>query len=114
MDFSGGPVAKTRPLNAGGLGSTPGQGTRSHMLQLKTLGAATKTEDPFCAESKICSQVKLFFVFCFLFFCKKMASFSLKILKNTQGASVSIQDGIKRTSFILLPKSPQRKKKGKI
>ena len=88
MDFSGGPVAKTRPLNAGGLGSTPGQGTRSHMLQLKTLGAATKTEDPLCAESKIwCSQVKLVV---FFFFCKKRASFAMKILKNTQGASVSI------------------------
>ena len=30
--------------DAGGLGSIPGQGTRSHMLQrLKTLGTTTKT-----------------------------------------------------------------------
>ena len=29
--------------SAGGLYSTPGQGTRSHMLQLKILNAATKT-----------------------------------------------------------------------
>ena len=34
--------------SAGGLGSIPGQGTRSHMPQLKTLHAATKTEDPAC------------------------------------------------------------------
>ena len=35
-DSPGGPVAK-RPHapNAGGLGSTPGQRTRSHMLQLR-------------------------------------------------------------------------------
>ena len=32
--------------NAGGLGWIPGQGTRSDMLQLKTLRAAMKTEDP--------------------------------------------------------------------
>ena len=31
-------------LNAGGLGLIPGQGTRSHMLQLKILHAATKTQ----------------------------------------------------------------------
>ena len=41
--------------NAGGLGSIPGQGARSHtpqlgvwMLQWKTLHAATKTKDPVC------------------------------------------------------------------
>ena len=32
--------------NAGGLGSIPGQGTRSHMPQLKILHATMKTEDP--------------------------------------------------------------------
>ena len=32
--------------NAGGLGSIRGQGTRSHMPQLKILHAAMKTEDP--------------------------------------------------------------------
>ena len=31
--------------NAGGLGSIPDQGTRSHMLQLKLLHATTKTQD---------------------------------------------------------------------
>ena len=34
--------------NAGAPGSIPGQGTRSHMLQLKILHAATKTQ---------CSQI---------------------------------------------------------
>ena len=38
--FPGGPVAKTP--NAGGLGLIPGQGTRSHMLQLKILSAVTR------------------------------------------------------------------------
>ena len=38
--------------NAGGLGSIPDQGTRSHMLQLKLLHATTKTQD---------SQKKIFF-----------------------------------------------------
>ena len=32
-NFPGGPVAKTPPSNARGLGSIPGQGTRSHMLK---------------------------------------------------------------------------------
>ena len=32
-DFPGGPVVKTLPFNAGGLGSIPGWGTRSHMPQ---------------------------------------------------------------------------------
>ena len=34
-DFPGGPVAKTPCSQCRGLGSTPGQGTRSHMLQLR-------------------------------------------------------------------------------
>ena len=34
-DFPGGPVAKLHAANAGGLGSIPGQGTRSRMLQLR-------------------------------------------------------------------------------
>ena len=49
-DFPGGPVAKIHTTNAGGLGSIPGQRTRSHMLQVKdpafqnkTAGATTKT-----------------------------------------------------------------------
>ena len=36
--------------NAGGLGLIPSQGTRSYMLQLKTLCAETKTR---------CSQIKI-------------------------------------------------------
>ena len=42
-DFPGGPVAETPCTNAGGLGSIPGQGTRSHMLQLRIPNATTKT-----------------------------------------------------------------------
>ena len=38
---------------AGGLGSVPGQGTRSHMLQLNVLSAAAKTW---------CSQIIFFFL----------------------------------------------------
>ena len=41
-DFPGGPVAKLHAPNAGGLGLIPGQGTRSHMLQLKILSAVTR------------------------------------------------------------------------
>ena len=35
-DFPGGPVAKTALPMEGSLGSIPGQGTRSYMLQLRT------------------------------------------------------------------------------
>ena len=49
--------------NAGGLGLTPGQGTRSHMLQLKEIPHAA-TKNPACttkilhAETKTrCSQI---------------------------------------------------------
>ena len=49
-EFPGGPVAKTPCCQCRGLGSIPGQGTRSHMLQLrvpvpklKILNAATKS-----------------------------------------------------------------------
>ena len=34
--------------NSGGPGLIPGQGTRSHTLQLKVLHAATKIKDPVC------------------------------------------------------------------
>jgi len=34
--------------NGEGLGLIPGQGTRSHMQQLKSLHAATKAKDPTC------------------------------------------------------------------
>ena len=37
---------------AGGLGSTPSQGTRSHMMQLKSSNAATKDlKDPVSCNS---------------------------------------------------------------
>ena len=35
QDFPGGPVAKTLCSQGRALGSIPGQGTRSHMLQLR-------------------------------------------------------------------------------
>ena len=38
--------------NAWGPGLIPGQGTRSHMLQIKTLHAATQTEDPTCPKTQ--------------------------------------------------------------
>ena len=38
-DFPGGPVAKTARSQGRGPGSVPGQGIRSHMLQVR-LGAA--------------------------------------------------------------------------
>ena len=40
---SGGPMAKTPTPNAGGQGSIPAQGTRSHIPQLKISHAATKS-----------------------------------------------------------------------
>ena len=42
QDFPAGLVAKTPHSNIWGLGSTPGQGTISHMLQLKILHATTE------------------------------------------------------------------------
>ena len=46
-DFPGDPVAKTPRSQCRGLGSIPGQGTRSHMPQLKKKipQATMKTED---------------------------------------------------------------------
>ena len=43
--------------NAGGLGSIPGQGTYSHMLQLKIPQAATKTEILHATTKTRCSQI---------------------------------------------------------
>ena len=40
--FPGGPVAETSAPNAGGCGSIPGQGTRSHIPQLEISCATTK------------------------------------------------------------------------
>ena len=37
-------MAKTYTPNAGGLDSLPGQGTKSHMPQVKILHATTKTQ----------------------------------------------------------------------
>ena len=34
-DFPGGPVVENAPCNAGDVGPIPGQGTRSHTLQLR-------------------------------------------------------------------------------
>ena len=45
-DFPGGLGAKTALSMQWGLGSIPGQGTRSHRLQLKIPRAATKTTPP--------------------------------------------------------------------
>ena len=42
QDFPGGPVIKTLSVQCRGLGSLPGQGTRSHVLKLKILHATTK------------------------------------------------------------------------
>ena len=39
--------------NAGGLGSIPGQRTRSNMPQLKTAYATTQTEDPACSNEDL-------------------------------------------------------------
>ena len=47
-NIPGGPMAKILTLDAGDLGLMPGQGTRSHILQLKIPCVATK--DP--AQSK--------------------------------------------------------------
>ena len=44
--------------NAGGPGSIPGQGTRSHMPQLKILRATTKNEDPVRHNLDLSNQIK--------------------------------------------------------
>ena len=43
-NFPGNPLLRLRASNAGVLGSIPGQGTRSHIPQLKILHASTKTQ----------------------------------------------------------------------
>ena len=43
-DFPGDPVAQILRSQCRGPGPIPGRGTRSHMLQLKILHAATKME----------------------------------------------------------------------
>ena len=43
-DFPGGPVAKTSCSQEDGVGLIHGQGTRSHIPQLKILHAVTKTQ----------------------------------------------------------------------
>ena len=42
------PWLRLHAPNAGGLGSIPDQGTRSHMPQLKILHVVTKMEDAVC------------------------------------------------------------------
>ena len=49
--------------NAGGLGSIPGQGTYSHMLQLTIPQAATKTEILRATTKTRCSQINTFLFF---------------------------------------------------
>ena len=51
-DYPGGPLAKTVLPMPGGLGLILGQGTRSHMLQLKILCAATKTWCSYINKTK--------------------------------------------------------------
>ena len=55
-DFSGGPVVILHAPNAGVQGSIPGQGTRSHMLQLKIMHTTTKI--PRALPKTQCSQIK--------------------------------------------------------
>ena len=62
-------MAKTLTLDAGDLGLMPGQGTRSHMLQLNIPKATTKTW---------CSQINKYF---------------LKLIKETQTVTVCISWG---------------------
>ena len=50
--YPGGPVAKTPCFQCRGWGSIPGQGTRSHVTQLKITHVLTKTW---------CSQINIFF-----------------------------------------------------
>ena len=45
-DSPGGPVAETLHFQCRGPGLIPGQGTRPHMLQLKSLHATTKDFTP--------------------------------------------------------------------
>ena len=59
-DFLDGSVVKTacsRSMGPGCLGSIPGQGTRSHMLQRKIPHVATKTSAAKLICLKICSHV---------------------------------------------------------
>ena len=56
-DFSGGPVVTICTPNAGGWGLILGQGTRSHVPQLKILHATTKNEDPCATTKSWCSQI---------------------------------------------------------
>ena len=51
-DFPGGPVAKTSHSLAGGPGSIPGQGARSHILQLKIPRVTRKIRE-LCATAKL-------------------------------------------------------------
>ena len=54
-NFPGGPVTKAPHSSAGGLGSIPVRGTRSHMPQLKDPAHGGK--DPCAAIKTWCSQI---------------------------------------------------------
>ena len=61
-DFSDGPVAKLNTPNAGGLGSIPSQGTRSHMPQLQVHKLQWRLKIPSdLVKPNI--QINLFFFF---------------------------------------------------
>ena len=56
------PWLRLRAPSAGGLGLIPGQGTRSHMLQLRVPCAATKRSKIWHAATKTwCGQINKFF-----------------------------------------------------
>ena len=55
-DLPGSPVVKTLPSNAVGPGSIPGQGTRSHMPQLRV--HMPQLRSPRAANQTRCNQIK--------------------------------------------------------
>ena len=75
--------------NSGGLGSTPGQGTRSHMPRLKTPCAATKTENLVCCNEDPAQPNKLN-----KYFLKKKSVVSGLNLANAQLLMAGLRRGI--------------------
>ena len=59
-DFPGCPVVKICAPNAGGRGLILGQGTRSHVPQLKILHTTTKNEDHYATTKIWCSQIYIY------------------------------------------------------
>ena len=88
-DFPGGPVAETPHSQCRGLGSIPGRGTRSHMLQLKIQHATTKTW---------CSQIYIYVCGCgcvsthlyLTVFCSYFNILSMKCQALTKSSSGSV------------------------